>query len=135
MTPGMPMPRLPDVIGGNGDALERFMADYLVGMFDDAAPLAIGAAEEVELQHVFKWRGMAVDLVQLPAGGELHSTADADLIEFDLFVEIERAVGGVLVPAGQIIGIQAVRIPAGVPCTRRAGPRGAAWLAFRGTPQ
>lgn len=132
MKPGMPMPCLPDVIGGNGDKLERFMADYLVGMFDDAAPLAVGAPEKVERQHVFKWRGMAVDLVQLPPGCELHSTSDYDVIELDLFVEIERTVGGVPVPAGQIIGIQAARIPAGVPCTRRAGADGAAWLSFRG---
>lgn len=128
----MPMPRLPDVINGNGDALERFMADYLVGMFDEASPLVIGNVESLHVQTVFEWRGMAVDLVQLPPGGELHSTADVDLIELDLFVEIERTVGSGAVPAGQIIGIQAIRIPAGKPCTRKAGIQGAAWLSFQG---
>lgn len=132
MKHGMPMPRLPDVIGGNGDALERFMADYLVGMFDEAAPLVIEPVQEMEAQPVFEWRGMTVTLVQLPAGGEYECAYKADAIELDLFVEIERAVGGVAVPAGQIIGIQAVRIPAGVECVRRAGEQGAAWLSFRG---
>jgi len=132
MKGSMPAPRLPDVIGGKGDALEHFMGDYLVGMFDDAAPLKIEPVQGVRGAPVFEWRGMSVVLVQLPPGGELSRADTVDMIELDLFVEIERSLAGVPVPAGQIIGIQAVRIPAGVACTRRAGAQGAAWLSFRG---
>ena len=128
----MPAPRLPEVIGGKGDALEHFMGDYLVGMFDEAAPLVIETVQGARGAPVFKWRGMSVVLVQLPPGGKLSRADTVDMIELDLFVEIERSLAGVPVPAGQIIGIQAVRIPAGVPCIRRAGAQGAAWLSFRG---
>ena len=132
MKGSMPAPRLPDVLFGKGDALEHFMGDYLVGMFDDAAPLVIEPVQGVRGAPVFEWRGMSIVLVQLPPGGELSRADTVDMIELDLFVEIERSLAGVPVPAGQIIGIQAVRIPAGVPCIRRAGAQGAAWLSFRG---
>jgi hypothetical protein len=126
------MPRLPDIIGGQGDALERFMADYLVGMFDEAAPLVISPVEVWHVASVFQFRGMAVELWQLPPDSTLERPEPVDVVELDLFVEIERRVGGADVAAGQIIGIQAVRIPAGVVCTRRARAQGAAWLSFRG---
>jgi hypothetical protein len=131
MKPGMPMPRLPEVIGGTGDALERFMGDYLVGMFDHANPLAFGAVPALSVSPVFEWKGFSVSLVQLPAGGVHASTDTADVIEFDVFVEIERSVGEDLFLPTDHVGIQAVRIPAGVPCVRRAGVSGAAWLAFK----
>jgi hypothetical protein len=134
MKGSMPAPRLPEVIGGKGDALEHFMGDYLVGMFDDAAPLVIDPVQTVHAAPILRWHDMAVTLVQLPPGGELVSTTAVDMIELDLFVEIERIVGGAAVPAGHIIGIQAVCIPAGVECVRRAGSQGAAWIAFRGAP-
>ena len=132
MKGSMPAPRLPDVLFGKGDALEHFMGDYLVGMFDDAAPLVIEPVQGVRGAPVFEWRGMSIVLVQLPPGGELSRADAVDMIELDLMAPVDRTVGVHLVRQSPHVGAEAVRIPAGVVCTRRAGARGAAWLSFRG---
>lgn len=128
----MPAPRLPDVLFGTGDALEHFMGDYLVGMFDNAAPLVIAPVDALQVVPVFDWRGMSVFLVSLPPGGVTALVDDVDVIDLDLTSPVARSVEGVAVPPAPAVGAQAVRVAAGRRCVREAGPMGAAWLQFRG---
>jgi hypothetical protein len=132
MKGSMPAPRLPDVVFGKGDALERFMGDYLVGMFDDAAPLDLAPVVERADRLIFEWRGMAVWLMRLPPGGVMHAAEVVDTVELDLLAPVARSVNGLPVELGPAVGAQAVRVAAGVVCQRQAGPHGAAWLQFRG---
>lgn len=131
MKGSMPAPRLPDVVFGKGDALEHFMGDYLVGMFDDAAPLDLAPVHAVQVAPIFAWRGMAVHLVRVPASHQFAAADEVDVVELDLLAPVARSVDGAPVDPGPAVGAQAVRVAAGVGCSRQAGPLGAAWLQFR----
>ncbi len=130
MKGSMPAPRLPDVVFGKGDALEHFMGDYLVGMFDDAAPLDLSPVSDRTYRLIFEWNGMAVCLVRLQPGGVLQCAEVVDTVELDLLAPVDRTVGVQLVRQSPHVGAQAVRVAAGVVCVRQAGPLGAAWLQF-----
>jgi hypothetical protein len=124
--------RLPNVINGKTDALEHFMGDYLVGMFDDAAPLLIAPVSTVQCSEVFKWRGMSVVLFQAPPGGVLDEADAVDVIDLDMLAPVARTIEGAPVDPGHGVGERAVRVAAWQRCVREAGPMGAAWLQFRG---
>ena len=123
---------LPAVNYGAGDALEHYMGDYLVGMFDDARPLSLQPVAERTVTHVHAWRGMEVMLVRLPAGGSMVAIEPVDVVELDLVAPVARSVAGVPAPAAEHVGAQAVRVAAFQACQRVAGPHGGAWLQFRG---
>ena len=131
MSSMLPLPRMPPVLNGRADLLERFMLDCMVGMFD-VAHQRLEAVAEVHRQPIAEHAGMTVELITLPPGEVFSETCPADCIDLDVLVAIERTVGTTEVPAGAFIGEHSIRAAKGLRFERRADARGAMWLCFRG---